>query len=57
MTTVMSFASLTLASSKGIQSLGMLVLVGLSTVTLGAFALLPAGWMTSWKIAGDLPQD
>lgn len=56
-TTVLSFASLALASSKGIQSLGMLVLVGLTSVTFGAFALLPVGWMTSWKIGGDLPSE
>ena len=55
MTTVLSFASLALASSRGIQSLGMLVLVGLSSVTFAAFALLPVGWMTSWKVGGDLP--
>ena len=56
-TTVLSFASLALASSKGIQSLGMLVLVGLTSVTLGAFALLPVGWMTVWKMKGQAPSE
>ena len=56
-TTVLSFASLALASSKGIQSLGMLVLVGLTSVTLGAFALLPVGWMTFWKAKGQAPSE
>ena len=54
-TTVLSFASLTMASSMGIRSLGLLVLVGLTSVTLGAFALIPVGWMTAWKVGGDLP--
>ena len=56
-TTVLSFASLALATNRGIQSLGMLVLVGLTTVTIAAFLFVPTGWMTVWKIAGDAPAD
>jgi len=56
-TTVLSFASLTFATNQGIRSLGLLVLVGLTSVTIAAFALVPAGWMTSWKIGGDLPDE
>ena len=56
-TTVLSFASLALAENRGIRSLGMLVLVGLTTVTIAAFFLVPLGWMTVWKIAGDAPAD
>ncbi|MCB9760183.1 MAG: MMPL family transporter [Alphaproteobacteria bacterium] len=56
-TTVLSFASLALATNQGIRSLGMLVLVGLTTVTIAAFLLLPVGWMTVWKIAGEAPAD
>ena len=54
-TTVLSFASLALAGNRGIQSLGMLVLVGLTTVTIAAFLFVPTGWMTVWKIAGEAP--
>ncbi len=56
-TTVLSFASLALAENRGIRSLGMLVLVGLTTVTIAAFFLVPLGWMSVWKIAGDAPAD
>ena len=56
-TTVLSFASLALATNRGIQSLGMLVLVGLTTVTISAFLFVPSGWMTVWKIAGEAPAD
>lgn len=35
----------------------MLVLVGLSSVTISAFLVLPVGWMTIWKIAGEAPAD
>lgn len=57
MTTILSFAALSGAGNQGIESLGMLVLVGLSSVTIGAFLVLPVGWMTIWKIAGEAPAD
>ena len=53
----LSFASLAVATNRGIRSLGMLVLVGLTTVTLFAFMMVPTGWMTAWKIRGELPRD
>jgi len=56
-TTVLSFAALSLASQRGIQSLGLLVLVGLTAVTLCAFSLLPVGWMAAWKIGGEMPYE
>ncbi len=56
-TTVLSFASLAVASNRGIRSLGMLVLVGLTSVTLFAFMMVPTGWMTAWKIKGDVPSE
>ncbi|MCB9746486.1 MAG: MMPL family transporter [Alphaproteobacteria bacterium] len=56
-TTILSFASLVLATNRGIRSLGMLVLVGLTTVTIAAFLMLPVGWMTIWKIGGEAPAD
>lgn len=56
-TTVMSFASLSLAGGRGIRGLGQLVLVGLTAITIAAFLLLPTGWMTAWKLGGDMPED
>jgi uncharacterized protein len=56
-TTVMSFASLSLAGGRGIRGLGQLVLVGLTAITIAAFLLLPTGWMTAWKLGGELPED
>ncbi len=52
-TTALSFASLAFASSQGIKSLGLLVLVGLAAVTFCAFAMLPIGWMAAWKDQAD----
>ena len=56
-TTILSFASLTMAGAGGVRSFGLLVLVGLATVTVSAFALLPVGWMSYWKIGGELPEE
>jgi preprotein translocase subunit SecF len=56
-TTVMSFASLSLAGGRGIRGLGQLVLVGLTAITIAAFLLLPTGWMTAWKLGGGLPEE
>ncbi len=53
-TTVLSFAALALASSRGVRSLGLLVVVGLTAITVAAFLLLPLGWATAWKVTGDL---
>jgi len=49
-TTVFSFASLILASSQGVQGLGQLIVLGLVLVVLGAFGLVPLGWMTFWLL-------
>jgi len=51
-----SFASLSLASSNGVQSLGLLIVLGLTLVTLAAFVVLPLGWMTTWKLSGELDE-
>ena len=54
-TTVASFAALLLASSRGIRSLGMLVVVGLSTITIVGALLLPLAWAAGWRITGRAP--
>jgi len=54
-TTVASFAALLLASSRGIRSLGLLVVIGLSTITLVGALLLPLAWAAGWRITGRAP--
>ena len=54
-TTIASFASLTFASNQGVRSLGLIVVLGLTLITAAAFTVVPLGWMTVWKVRGDLP--
>lgn len=58
-TTVVAFAALSLGSSQGIRSLGLLVLLGEVAVTLAGFVLVPLGFATRWamKKGGPLPSD
>jgi hypothetical protein len=55
-TTVVSFAALALATHRGVQSLGLMIVLGLSLVTLAGFVFIPLGWMTAWKVTGKLPR-
>ena len=55
-TTVVSFAALALATHRGVQSLGLMIVLGLSLVTLAGFVFVPLGWMTAWKVTGKLPR-
>jgi uncharacterized protein len=50
-TTVVAFAALSLGSSQGIRSLGLLVLLGEVAVTIAAFVLIPLGFATKWTLA------
>jgi hypothetical protein len=54
-TTVVAFAALSLASSKGIGSLGLLVLLGEMSVTVAGFVLVPLGFATTWRLQGRHP--
>ncbi len=54
-TTIVAFAALSLASSQGIRSLGMLVLLGESAVTIAGFVLVPLGFATGWRLQGRHP--
>ncbi len=54
-TTILSFASLSAASNHGVRSLGLMIVLGLSLVTVAAFTAVPLGWMTTWKVRGQLP--
>jgi len=53
-TTILSFASLTIAEHQGVRSLGYLIVLGLSLVTLGGFAVVPLGWLSLWRMRGKL---
>jgi predicted RND superfamily exporter protein len=55
-TTILSFASLSAASNHGVRSLGLMIVLGLSLVTVAAFTAVPLGWMTTWKVRGQLPR-
>jgi uncharacterized protein len=55
-TTVASFAALTLASSRGVRSLGLLVVIGLTTITLVAALMLPLAWAAGWRLTGRAPR-
>jgi hypothetical protein len=54
-TTVVAFAALSLASSQGIRSLGLLVLLGEMSVTIAGFVLVPLGFATTWRLQGRHP--
>lgn len=54
-TTVVAFAALSLGSSQGIRSLGLLVLLGEVAVTVAGFVLVPLGFATKWALSGDQP--
>lgn len=56
-TTVASFAALLLATSRGVRSLGLLVVIGLSTLTLVGALLLPLAWAAGWRVTGRAPGD
>lgn len=56
LTTVISFSSLTLADSRGVQSLGKLIVLGLGMVVLTSFVLIPLGWMSVWTRRRQRPE-
>lgn len=56
-TTILSFASLMFASNRGLHSLGKMVVVGLSLVTLVAFMAVPLGWMSTWFRRNQVPKE
>ena len=53
-TTILSFASLTAAGNQGVRSLGLVIVLGLALVTLAGFTAVPLGWMTTWKVRGQV---
>jgi predicted RND superfamily exporter protein len=54
-TTIASFSSLLLAGNRGVRGLGLLVVVGLSAVSLVGALLLPLAWATGWRLTGRAP--
>src|SRR5690606_23803214 len=56
-TTIFSFVSLAMAGNRGVQSLGILVVIGLATVFVVSAALLPLAWAAGWRVTGRAPGD
>ncbi len=54
-TTIVAFAALTFASSNGVRSLGLLVLLGESAVTVAGFVVIPLAFATAWRFQGRQP--
>jgi len=57
LTTIGSFVSLTFAGNRGVQSLGLLVVIGLSSVFVTAAVVLPIAWAAGWKVSGQAPAE
>lgn len=57
LTTVGSFAALSLAGNRGVRGMGLLVTIGLLVVTAVAMSALPLVWSAGWKLAGKAPAD
>jgi uncharacterized protein len=56
-TTVLSFSSLLFAENRGLHSLGKMIVVGLTLVTLAAFISVPLGWMSTWFRRQQAPNE
>jgi hypothetical protein len=54
-TTIASFASLTAAGNRGVQSLGLLVVFGLAAVFAATCVILPLMWAAGWRVTGRAP--
>ena len=52
-TTVFSFGALSVAHAQGVASLGLLIVVGLSLVSLLALAIVPLGFVSWWQLRGN----
>ncbi len=57
LTTIASFASLTVAGNRGVRSMGLLVVFGLIAVFLASAILLPLAWAAGWRVTGQAPAD
>ena len=56
-TTILSFSSLLFATNRGLHSMGKMIVVGLSVVTLVAFIAVPLGWMSTWLRRKQVPRE
>lgn len=54
-TTILSFSSLLFATNRGLHSMGKMIVVGLSIVTVVAFVMVPLGWMSTWLQRKEVP--
>lgn len=55
LTTIASFASLTVAGNRGVRDMGLLVVFGLAAVALASCVLLPLAWAAGWRVTGRAP--
>lgn len=56
-TTIASFASLTVAGNRGVQSMGLLVVFGLMAIFIATCVLLPLAWAAGFRVTGRAPAD
>jgi predicted RND superfamily exporter protein len=54
-TTISSFASLNFAGNRGVRSLGMVVVIGLTVVAVVSALVLPLMWSAGWRVSGRAP--
>ncbi|MCA9298779.1 MAG: MMPL family transporter, partial [Phycisphaerales bacterium] len=54
-TTVASFASLTVAGNRGVRSMGLLVVFGLTAVFISSATILPLAWAAGFRVTGRAP--
>jgi preprotein translocase subunit SecF len=61
-TTVLSCIALSFAVNQGVRSLGLMIMIGETVVTVAGLAIVPLGWMALWSVRrrrqgkrGELP--
>jgi predicted exporter len=47
---VLSFVALLAAANQGVKSLGEMIVIGLTLMTLAGFVVVPFFWMTVWRL-------
>jgi hypothetical protein len=49
---ILSFVALLAAANRGVRSLGEMIVIGLTLMTLAGFLVVPFFWMTVWRLRG-----
>jgi predicted RND superfamily exporter protein len=50
---ILSFVALLAAANRGVRSLGEMIVIGLTLMTLAGFVGVPFFWMTVWRLRGS----